>query len=49
MTEKIRKVVRVSSYGQVTIQKKVMLDLEMKEGDELLLIVSDGEIILRKQ
>lgn len=49
LTEKIRKVIKISSYGQVTIPKKIMKDLGMEEGDELLLITSDGEIILRKQ
>jgi AbrB family looped-hinge helix DNA binding protein len=42
------KVVKVLPKGQITLPKEIRKDLNIKEGDTLVVEKTDGDIILRK-
>jgi len=42
------KAVKVSPKGQITLPKEIRKDLNIKEGDTLVVEKKDGDIILRK-
>jgi antitoxin PrlF len=48
MTEQIEDVIKVSSKGQIVIPKEVRKKTGIKAGEKLLLLTSDGDIVLRK-
>lgn len=39
---------QITRKGQVTLLKEARQELELKEGDKLLVYVVDGEIVLRQ-
>ena len=49
MGRKTEDVVIISEKGTVPIKKKIRDKLRWKKGDSLLLLSSDGELILKKE
>ncbi len=48
MTEQIEDIIKVSSKGQIVIPREVRKKTGIKAGEKLLLLTSDGDIVLRK-
>jgi antitoxin PrlF len=48
MTEQIEDVIKVSSKGQIVIPREIRKKLGMKDGEKLLVLTRDGDILLRK-
>jgi antitoxin PrlF len=48
MTEQIEDVIKLSSKGQIVIPREIRKKLGMKGGEKLLVLISDGDIVLRK-
>jgi len=48
MTEQIEDVIKVSSKGQIVIPREIRKKLGVKGGEKLLVLICDGDIVLRK-
>jgi antitoxin PrlF len=48
MPEQIEGIIKVSSKGQVVIPREVRKKQGVKSGEKLLVLTSDGDILLRK-
>ncbi len=48
MSEQIEDIIKVSSKGQIVIPREVRRKLGVKGGEKLLVLIRDGDILLRK-
>ncbi len=48
MTEQIEDVIKLSSKGQIVIPREIRKKLGLKDGEKLLVLTCDGDIVLRK-